>query len=156
MIKKILLVGTHAVALAIGFAAGIYTLPILIAPDAPDDAVVQAVAEQSTFTGEFRRDLTDSDALHWGEGTVYVSGDSIALDGELAPGPDYRLYLSPEFVETEADFERLKSQMTVVGGVNTFDNFKIPVSEDIDVSAYTSVIVWCESFGEFITAARYQ
>ena len=46
--------------------------------------------------------------------------------------------------------------MTAVGDVNTFDNFKIPVSEDIDVSAYTSVIVWCESFGEFITAAQYQ
>ena len=27
--------------------------------------------------------------------------------GKLAPGPDYKLYLSPEFVETEADFKRL-------------------------------------------------
>lgn len=156
MIKKLALVGTHVVALAIGFAAGIYTLPILIAPDAPADEVVQAVAERSSFTGEFRRDLADSDALHWGEGTVYVSDDTIALDGKLAPGPDYRLYLSREFVETEADFERLKSTMTVVGGVSTFDNFEVSVSSDIDVSDYTTVIVWCESFGEFITAAQYQ
>ena len=156
MIKKLALLSTHVLALAIGFAAGIYTLPILIAPDAPADEVVQAVAERSSFTGEFRRDLADSDALHWGEGTVYVTDDAIALDGKLAPGPDYRLYLSPEFVETEADFERLKSQMTVVGGIKTFDNFEISVSSDIDVSDYSSVIVWCESFGEFITAARYQ
>lgn len=156
MIKKLALIGTHAVALAVGFAAGIYTLPILIAPDAPADAIVQAVAERASFSGEFRRDLADSDALHWGEGTVYVSDDTIALDGKLAPGPDYRLYLSPEFVETEADFERLKAQMTVVGGVSTFDNFEVTVPSDIDVSDYTSVIVWCESFGEFITAARYR
>ncbi|MDJ0918110.1 MAG: DM13 domain-containing protein [Woeseiaceae bacterium] len=156
MIKKLALLGTHVLALAIGFAAGIYTLPILIAPDAPADEVVQAVAERSNFTGEFRRDLADSDALHWGEGTVYVTDDTIALDGKLAPGPDYRLYLSKEFVETEADFERLKSEMTVVGSIKTFDNFEISVSSDIDVADYTSVIVWCESFGEFITAASYQ
>jgi hypothetical protein len=30
------------------------------------------------------------------------------------------------------------------------------VPADVDPSQYSSVIVWCESFGEFITAARYK
>ena len=114
------------------------------------------MAATSEFTATFRRDLEDSDALHWGEGEVYISADSIALEGRLAPGPDYRLYLSPQFVETEADFEALKSQMVEVGPVRTFDNFMVSVPGDIDTAAYSAVIVWCETFGEFITAASYQ
>ncbi|MCD6672316.1 MAG: DM13 domain-containing protein [Burkholderiaceae bacterium] len=72
------------------------------------------------------------------------------------PGPDYKLYLSPELVETEADFERLKPRMVPVGDVRTLENFVVPVPESIDVSAYDTVIVWCESFSQFITAARYR
>jgi hypothetical protein len=155
-VRTLILIVSHGVAMAIGFAAGIYFLPILTAPEAPSVADVQASAGSSRYTGEFRRDLADSDALHWGEGTVYVGADHIALEGEISPGPDYRLYLSPEFVETEADFERLKSMMVQVGSVTTFENFIVPVPEGIDPSSYSSVIIWCESFGQFITAARYR
>ncbi len=76
--------------------------------------------------------------------------------GELAPGPDYKLYLAPEFVETEADFIRLKPQMVRVGDVKTFRNFLIPVPESIDPARYTAVVIWCERFSQFITAARYR
>jgi len=154
--RKLLLAGTHLVALAIGFALGVYTLPILIAPPAPSAAEVAAQAGQAAFKGRFRRDLKDSDALHWGEGTVWVSRASIALAGELAPGPDYKLYLSPEFVETEADFKRLKPRMVRVGDVKTFRNFVVPVPEAVDPARYDTVIVWCETFGQFITAAKYR
>jgi hypothetical protein len=74
----------------------------------------------------------------------------------LAPGPDYKLYLSPEFVETEADFERLKKQMVRVGDIKTFDNFVVQVPELVDVSHYNTVIVWCESFSQFISSAKYR
>jgi hypothetical protein len=87
---------------------------------------------------------------------VAIGRARIALTGRLAPGPDYKLYLSPEFVETEADFARLKSVMVRVGDVRTFDNFVIEVPPSIDVTRYTTVIVWCETFGQFITAARYR
>jgi len=76
--------------------------------------------------------------------------------GTLAPGPDYKLYLSPEFVETEADFMRLKPSMARVGDVRTFENFVVPVPESIDVARYDTVVVWCESFSQFITAAKYR
>lgn len=46
--------------------------------------------------------------------------------------------------------------MVPVGDVRTLENFVVPVPESIDVSAYDTVIVWCESFSQFITAARYR
>jgi hypothetical protein len=155
--KKLLLYGiTHAVALAAGFAAGIYALPILTAPAAPSAAEVAAQSGGAQFRGEFRRDLKDSDPLHWGEGIVAVGRRSITLTGRIAPGPDYKLYLSPQFVETEADFLRLKPRMVRIGDVRTFDNFIVAVPESVDPAYYTTVIVWCESFGQFITAAKYR
>ena len=154
--KKLLLLLSHLLALALGFALGIYCLPVLIAPAAPTSAEIAAQASAATYTGQFRRDLTDSDALHWGEGTVTVSPQSIALRGELAPGPDYKLYLSPQFVDTEADFKRLKPHMVRVGDVNTFQNFLVPVPASVDPARYTTVVIWCEAFEQFITAAPYQ
>jgi Electron transfer DM13 len=147
---------THGAALAVGFALGVYFLPILTAPAAPAAADVSAAAGKAEFKGEFRRNLKDSDFLHWGEGTVSVSASAVALMGRIAPGPDYKLYLSPEFVETEADFKRLKPKMARVGDVKTFENFIVPVPANIDPKAYNTVIVWCESFGQFITAAKYR
>jgi hypothetical protein len=154
--RLLLLFASHAVAIGIGFALGIYALPILTAPAAPTAAEAAAAAGQATYRGRFRRDLKDSDLLHWGEGTISVAPRSIVLAGQLAPGPDYKLYLSPEFVETEADFMRLKPRMARVGDVRTFQNFVVPVPAAIDVSAYTTAIVWCESFSQFITAAKYR
>lgn len=154
--KLITLFISHSVALAIGFAAGIYLLPILTAPPAPSVSEVNKAAESARYKAKFRRALKDSDALHYGEGTVTISADSISFMGTLAPGPNYKLYLSPEFVETESDFLRLKSQMVVVSDIKTFNNFLVKIPETINPSQYTSVIIWCEAFGQFITAAQYQ
>ena len=139
-----------------GFAGGIYTLPILTAPPAPTTEEIEAKSSRALYTAEFRRDLEDSDAFHWGEGTLFIGPDTIAFEGRLAPGPDYRLYLSPKFVETEADFEALKSEMLQIGPVRTFENFMVAVPESINPAEFNAAIVWCESFGQFITAAAYQ
>ena len=154
--RALALVVSHAIVAALGFAGGIYTLPILIAPTSPNEAEVGAVAFRASFKGEFRRNLKGSDALHWGEGIVSVASDAISHMGTLAPGPDYKLYVSPEFVETEADFLRLQSRMARVGDVKTFESFVVAVPPSVDVSQYRAVIVWCETFGQFITAARYR
>jgi hypothetical protein len=154
--KRLLLVISHLVAAAIGFALGIYLLPILTAPDAPTREDIARQAGPVEWKAEFKRELKDSDALHWGEGVVSVGPKTISFVGKLAPGPDYKLYLSPEFVETETDFNRLKSTMARVGDVKTFENFLVAVPPGIDPSKFTSVIVWCESFGQFITAAKYR
>lgn len=150
------LLASHLVAVGAGFAAGIYFLPILTAAPAPDVAMVEQVVETREFVARFSRDREDSDAFHWGDGEVSIGSDAIAFVGELAPGPDYRLYLSPEFVETEADFNRLKSSMVQVGEIKSFDGFLLPLAPDVEPGQYSAVIVWCEAFGQFITSGRYE
>jgi hypothetical protein len=156
MRRVLFLAFSYVLVAAGGFALGIYMLPILTAPAAPTAAEVASQAGQSVYTAQFQRELKDSDFLHWGEGTVWIGPRTVAFMGKLAPGPDYKLYLSPEFVETKADFMRLKGRMVRVGDVRTFENFIVPVPEPVDPARYTTVIVWCESFGQFITAARYR
>ena len=156
MAKFFTLTLSHTIVGMAGFALGIYALPILTAPSAPSVDQMAAASGQVLYQAEFKRDLKDSDFLHWGEGRLLVGRDFISLKGELAPGPNYILYLSPQFVETEDDFKRLKPQMTAVGDVRTFENFIVSVPEGVDPSQYTSAIVWCESFDQFITAAKYR
>ena len=138
-----------------GFAGGIYALPILTAPPSPDQATLAQAARESVYSGTFTRDRKDSDALHWGEGEVSIGAGAVSFMGKLAPGPDYRLYLSPQFVETEEDFARLKSRMRYVGDVRTFEDFYVPLKNGVDPADFNTIIVWCESFGQFITSARY-
>lgn len=149
------LIASHVVVGIVGFAIGIYTLPILTAPESPSTQQISQVSSNQLFEGQFVKTLQDSDSLHWGEGILSVSESAVAFSGELAPGPDYKLYLSPTFVETEADFKRLKSTMVKIGDIKTFNNFIVEVPTHIDPASYTSAIVWCESFDEFITAAKY-
>ena len=147
---------THLFALGFGFALGIYMLPILIAPASPSVSDVEQASATAQYSATFQKDLQDSDAFHWGEGRVTIGAQHITFRGELAPGPDYKLYLSPQFVETEAEFKRLKSSMVRVGDIKTFDAFVIDIPSQVDVSQYQAVIIWCETFGEFITAAKYR
>jgi hypothetical protein len=158
MKKRIILVLflSHLLVAAIGFTLGIYMLPIITAPPSPEQAVVDLMIKNREFIGQFSPERQDSDLLHWGEGEVSISGNNIIFDGNLAPGPDYRLYLSPVFVETELDFNRHKSSMVQVGEVKTFDNFIVVLPAETDPSKYTSLIVWCETFGQFITSGNYK
>lgn len=156
MRRFLILIITHAAMLAAGFALGVYLLPILTAPKGPDMAVLEAGAQDAEFTAEFTRDLKGSDFLHWGEGSISLSPTQIVHMGKLAPGPDYKLYLSPQFVEDEAGFEAVKVQSVQVGDVKTFDGVLLDVPEGIDITAFDTVVIWCEAFGEFITAAKYR
>lgn len=147
---------SHLVAVSIGIAIGIYTLPILIAPPAPTDEQVAKSKQGAEYSAVFKRELKGSDAFHWWEGEIHLSSEVITLVGKLAPGPDYKLYLSPKFVETEQEFNDLKSEMSLIGDVKTFDNFVVEVPQSTSISEYNTVVVWCETFGEFITSAKYQ
>ena len=152
----LLLTASHLAVLTFGFALGIYLLPILAAPPAPDAATVRAAAQGARFEGEFRRGLKGSDALHWGEGRVTVGPQTVTLMGRVAPGPAYRLYLVPGFVETGEDFQKLKAKSLVVGDIKTFENFIVPLPAGARLEDYDTVVVWCEAFSQFITAAKYR
>lgn len=156
MLRWIVLSGTHIFMLAAGFALGVYLLPILTAPASLDKAMLAKTAESALFKTEFKRDLKGSDFLHWGEGSVSLTARKIVHEGKLAPGPDYKLYLLKAFVEDEAQFLKLKSQAQLIGDVKTFDGFLLEIPQDVDVNQFSTVVVWCEAFGEFITAAKYK
>ena len=155
--KKILTLSlSHVVALAVGFAVGVYTLPILTAPKPPAAQTVRDAVGELLYEARFVRELRGSDFLHWGEGRLYIGRRTIAFLGRLAPGPDYKLYLSPGFVETETEFNQLKSQMIRVGDVKSFENFIVALPTQVDPRDYNTAIVWCETFEQFISAAQYQ
>lgn len=154
--KRLILLATHIIALAVGFALGVYFLPILTAPASPDQAMLEEQAQSAMFTAEFTRDLRGSDFLHWGEGKVSLTDAMIVHEGKLAPGPDYKLYLTKEFVTHEDEFLPIKDDSQYIGDVKTFEGLLLDIPEGINVADYNSLIIWCEAFGEFITAAKYQ
>ena len=144
--RHIILFGTakFAAGLVIGYAFGVYFLPILTEETRLDtDALAQfeASAERS---GTFSRDLPGSNAFHWGEGTVRASDTRVWLDDKISPGPDYRLYLTPSLATDEAPFLKVKA----------FSNFGLDVPPSITVGDYPAVLIWCKAFSEFITAAE--
>lgn len=147
---------THGAMFAAGFGAGVYFLPILTEAPSPDAAMLQDTASQALYSVELTRDLRGNDFLHWGEGKVSVSATQIVHEGRLAPGPDYKLYLTTEFVGHEDEFNAIKADAVLIGDVKSFSGFLLDVPDGVDVSAYSTVVVWCEAFGEFITAGKYK
>jgi hypothetical protein len=156
MLHVLMLIATHVVMLVLGFLIGVYVLPILTAPKGPDVAALHATATVALYKGRFERNLKGSDFLHWGEGEVRVLPDRIAHEGRLAPGPNYYLYLAPEFVDTKDGFLAIKDKSQRIGEVKTFNGFIVDVPAGVDVGAYTTVVVWCEAFSQFISAAKYR
>ena len=156
MLKALLIIIMTLAIFAAGFIAGVYSLPILTEQPAPDIAVLKQHQSRSQFSATFKPDLKGSDRFHYGDGMVYLTNDAISMQGTLSPGPDYQLYLSRNFIDNETDFLAQKGTMQRVAGVRSFNGFKLVVPQGIDVSDYNTVIIWCESFEEFITAAQYQ
>jgi hypothetical protein len=154
--KLILLCISHIFLGVTGFVLGVYTLPILVEPEGLSAAEMAIQANSATFTGGLTRNLRGSDALHWGEGRVYLGPQGVALDGKVTPGPDYKLYLSPEFVETKDQFELAKARMVRIGDVRAFHNFLLPVPNGVDVTRFNTVVIWCETFHQFVSSAKYR
>lgn len=154
--RWLVLTVSHLLVAAAGFVAGIFLLPILTAQPPSSAEDIEQVAQDAVFHGEFRRDLAGSDFLHWGEGRVSVTTEAVALKGKIAPGPDYALYFSPRFVESKEDFLAAESEMVRVGAVKQFENFLVPLPASVDPADFNTVVVWCEGFGQFITAALYR
>ena len=156
MRKFILFLFSHGIVFVGGIALGIYLLPILTAPDSPDAAKLQAEASKAIYQAEFKKDLKGSDFLHWGEGKVSLSASQVVHEGSLAPGPDYKLYLTKTLVDDEASFLQIKDQSVRIGDIKTFNGFLVDIPQGVDIEQYSAVLVWCETFGEFITAAQYK
>ena len=148
------------VALPVGFGLGTYYLPILVASEGASDHVVAAAKSDAMISANFRKNLKGSDGFHWGEGTLHLTREGgqfyFTLDGSVSPGPDYKLYLTPQYVEDEASFLAIKAQSVRVADITGFDNFRVDVPMSIDPTKYPAIIIWCERFNEFFTAGRLE
>ena len=63
-----------------------------------------------------------------------VNADRIWLDGKVAPGPDYRLYLTPKYVENRMGFQTIRAQSRQIGPITTGENFSLYVPDGVDVT----------------------
>ncbi|MFM2422139.1 MAG: hypothetical protein RL291_669 [Pseudomonadota bacterium] len=154
--RRIILPLTHLACLGIGFMLGIYMLPILTAQKSPDAKEIAAASTGTEFKGRFDRNMKGSDFLHWGEGDVRLSRQRIVHEGKLSPGPDFRLYLSPEFVDTSDGFKKIKAQSKAVAEIKSYSGFIVDVPPGVDVAAFNTVVIWCEAFNVIISAAKYR
>ena len=50
----------------------------------------------------------------------------------------------------------IKDQAQLIGDVKTFNGFLLDVPAGVDIERFTTVLVWCEAFSEFITSAEYR
>ncbi|WP_212748367.1 DM13 domain-containing protein [Pseudoalteromonas phenolica] len=154
--KKIKIILLSIVIYIVGFVSGIYTLPILMAPASPSMLEFASATLETKYKAVIPDSLSGSDFLHFGVGTFSLSENKVIFQGKLAPGPDYQLYLSPKFVENESQFLKFKQEMIRVGEVKSFDGFILQLPQHVDIENYANLVVWCEAFQEFITAANYK
>jgi len=156
MKKLLLLLVSHGAIAFAGFALGIYMLPIMTAPQAPSSGAVALAIKDSHYVAKMEPQRADSDFLHWGDGSITLSDNFVVIQGKLAPGPDYRMYLSPRFVETEKDFLAHKSEMVQISEVLSFGTSIHRVPERVDIEEFNTVVIWCEAFGQYISSAQYK
>jgi hypothetical protein len=153
---KVLLLVSHISFLVAGVVIGIYSLPILMATSDPTSGTLVLGIKQTRYVATISENLTDSDFLHWGKGTFSLGDEYIVFQGNLAPGPAYQLYLAPKFIDTEKAFLEQKHLMQEVGDVTSFNDYVLPVNPEINIDQFNTVIIWCESFNQFITSAQYK
>ena len=124
MNRKPFLVGLIAgglLGLIPGFGLGVYFLPIIVAERGADETVLAGANASAERRGMFVRDLPGSDPLHYGDGEIIDSVENgityITLQGHVTPGPDYKFYLTPKYVDAKAGFEAIKAQSVRVGDI---------------------------------------
>ena len=84
----------------------------------------------------FVRDLPGSDGLHLGDGMIMINADRIWLDGKVAPGSDYCLYLTLKYVETGPGFQTIKAQSQQIRPIKVVENFSLDLPDGVDVTNY--------------------
>ena len=153
--KFIFLLFSHGAVLGIGFALGVYFLPILTAPKSANLSQIEQVVSNPVYKAEFKKGQRGNDFFHWGEGQLVITNNEIVLKGKVAPGPDYKIYLTKKFVEHEDEFLPIKQNALYVADLKVFENFIVPLNKKINFEDYNTILIWCEAFKEFITSAKY-
>ena len=139
--------------LAVGFAVAIFVYPYIFLADivASDEAPsAGAVVARGRFVH-----ANSADPIHYGKGTATLYADVVHLgpDFEVGPGPKFHVYLVAKAqVVSAADVTG--STFVDLGRLRAFrgsQNYSVPAGTDL--SAYGSVVIWCEAFGVLISPA---
>ena len=153
--RILFLIFSHGAVLGIGFALGVYFLPILTAPKSANLSQIEQVVSNPVYKAEFKKGQRGNDFFHWGEGQLVITNNEIALKGKVAPGPDYKIYLTKKFVEHEDEFLPIKQNALYVADLKVFENFIVPLDKNVNFEDYNTILIWCEAFKEFIASAKY-
>ena len=119
---------------------------------------VGATAEASILAnGEFR----DGDPVHRGSGKLRISRTAAGarradlLDMEIVPGPNLLVYLvgndDPLFPEDVTENFRSLGKLKSLTGDQSY-----PIPADVDLAAWGSVVVWCDTFKTAFAVATIQ
>ena len=137
-----------------GVAVGFFLFPYIFPPPDAMEPLAAEAGETPVAAGQFIH-ANPSDPVHYGKGAVQVFEKTLFLgkDFEVGPGPKFHVYLVPKAgIRRNGD---LDGQMFVdLGRLRAFkgsQNYRIP--EGTDLSAYKSVVIWCEQFNVLISPA---
>ena len=112
-------------------------------------------AKEPTTTVVGKGEFTRIDAIHYARGTAIVG---IGNDGKKvlrfenftsAQGPDLKVYLGKN-----ADGSQVKESGVNLGSLPATDgSYNIALPDDLDLSQYKSVVIWCEAFSVTFSVA---
>lgn len=153
---KIILLISHLAVLGAGIGLGIYLLPVLTAQENASLNEINDVRNQAKYKGEFTRNQKGSDVFHWAEGKIYVTDHEIAFKGKVAPGPDYKIYLTRKQAMDKNSFLEMKKEAVLIGELRNFGNFRKSIPDNVNINEFTTIQIWCERFSKFIGSAEYR
>ena len=153
---KALFFASHLALFGVGFGVGIYVLPILTAEKNSSADEIKEVKNNARYTGAFFKNQKGSNAVHWVDGKLYVSDQEIAFEGSIAPGPDYKIYLTKTQADDRNSFLKIKEESLYIGDLKNYGNFKKNLPNGVNIDEYTTVQIWCEKFEQFIGSAQYR
>ena len=155
-LNNFFLIISHSAIGVVGFTLGVYTLPILTAPEKPAKEIIDTVIDNAVYKAVFVKQLKGSDFFHWGQGQISISNNKSVFVGKLSPGPVCKLYFAKKFVNDEISFLKEKNNSLLLSDVKSFNSFAVSLPQNVNLDMYTSIVIWCEAFSEFITSAQYR
>lgn len=138
----------------LGVAIGFFAFPFVFPPPEAAEMLTEEDQTERVASGMFIH-ANPNDPIHYGSGNVEVFQNVVFLneDFEVGPGPDYHVYLVPQ--EGIREDDPVDDLMYVdLGKLRSFkgsQRYEIP--EGVDLSAYPSVVIWCQRFGVLISPA---
>ena len=138
----------------LGVALGFFFFPFVFPPPPAAEQLTEADRSPLVATGTFIH-ADPSDPVHWGRGTVSVYEKTVFLEPnfEVGPGPAFHVYLVPKNSIRKAD-DLKATKFIDLGGLRAFKGSqRYPISANVNLKDYPSVIIWCEAFSVLISPA---